>query len=251
MNKLILTALATSALSVSAFAQGTVSWAASGSFLAAQTNGSTYSSFSSVNPNGSTGAGSTGLTLGDTTANAATLGYNGYYYELLVSSTASSAPTTFAGLGAWSDTTLSATNSLASNGRIVETGLGGAGGVTGNTQATASNWAASTTENFILVGWSANLGTTWSQALADAQSSAFLSGLSSAAYWGVSTVGSLASASGNPGTTLFGTGAGQINDPSATPMNLEVLGTAPIPEPTTMALAAIGGASLLLFRRRK
>jgi hypothetical protein len=248
MKKLVLTTLAITGLSLAAFAQGTVSWTGVAGTFIGSTNGGTYSSFSAVN--GSTGVGSTGNTLGNNTANDTALGYNGYYYELLVSSSAGSAPTTFSQFSAWSDANLQATNGPGSNGRIIQTGTGGAGNVANNTQATANNWPASTTESVILVGWSANLGTTWATALANAQNQSFLAGLSSYAYWGVSSLGSLASASGNPGVTVFGTGVGQINN-AATPAVLQPLGVTAVPEPTTIALAAIGGASLLLFRRKK
>jgi len=242
MKKLVLTTLAVSGLAVAAFAQGTVNWNGVGSSLIVQTNDTVYSSFSQIQ--GSTGVGSTGNTLGNTTANDTALGYNGYYYELLVSSTAVAAPTTWTQLAAWSDANLQATNGATSNGRIVQMGSGGAGGVAGNQQATASNWAATTTEGVILVGWSANLGTSYATALANAQDGNW----TGIAYWGVSSFGDLASNSGNPGVTIFGAGAGQINSGAGSPEILEPLG---VPEPGTMALAAIGGASLLLFRRRK
>jgi len=64
-------------------------------------------------------------------------------------------------------------------------------------------------------------------------------------YVGASTVGNF-TAVPSPGTpfNLFGTGTGQVTGYT---MNV----VAPVPEPSTMALAALGGASLLLFRRRK
>jgi len=248
--KKVLTTLAIAGLTCAAFAQGTVSWTGSSLNLIVDTNGTTYSSFSAVNPGGQTGVGSIGATLGNTPANNAALGFSGYYYELLVSTTASSAPTTVAGLGSWLDANLQATNSASNNGRINQTSSGGAGGVAGNTQATASNWPSGTTESVILVGWNANLGTTWSAALNNLQSQASLNpGPLGGYYFGVSSMGSLASASGNPGVTVFGVGGGTIGNPSASPMVLEPLST--VPEPGTLALAALGGASLLMFRRKK
>jgi hypothetical protein len=48
--------------------------------------------------------------------------------------------------------------------------------------------------------------------------------------------------------------AGPVPGPAGTPGNMNGLfqfGVAPVPEPATMALAGLGGLSLLLFRRRK
>ena len=103
-----------------------------------------------------------------------------------------------------------------------------------------------------LVGWSANLGTTYTAAVADAGSSSYLLGLSAPAFFGTSSVGDLQGSSALVGVEEFGASAGQINDTSGggDPMLLEPL-LAATPEPGTLALAALGGASLLLFRRKK
>jgi len=250
MKKLVLTTLAVAGLTAAAFAQGTVNWSGSGASLVVQTNGTVYSSFSAANANGATGSGSTGLTLGNTAANNAALGFTGYYYQLLVSTTAASAPTTVAGLGAWSDANLHATNSFLSNGRIIQDSTLGAGGIASNPQATASHWPAGTTEGVLLVGWSANLGATWAAALANLQAQGNLTPGAAGYYFGVSAFGSLAdNAAGNPGVQVFGANPGQINNPVGTPLVIEQLAT--VPEPGTLALAALGGASLLLFRRKK
>jgi hypothetical protein len=242
MRKLLLTMLVGSGLSIAAFAQGTVEWTLVGSQLIGQTNCTVYSSFtpSGTSPNG----GTVGNTAGNTLANNTALGYQGYYYELLVSATASTAPTVPSQLSSWSDTGLWATNGAVSNGRIIQ---GPAQGVAGNTQATAANWAAGVTENIILVGWSANLGSSWSTVLNELQNwnnYGFAN-----AYFGVSSVGDLASGTANPGVLVFGSGPGQINNAAGNPLQLDVLTT--IPEPGTMALAALGVGSMLLFRRKK
>jgi hypothetical protein len=54
---------------------------------------------------------------------------------------------------------------------------------------------------------------------------------------------------------VFGSGAasaaGQpISNPAGSPMILNLIPTT-VPEPTTIALAGLGGLSLMLFRRRK
>lgn len=241
MKKLLLTTAVVLGLSVAAMAQGTVNWNGVANLFIAQTNGGTYSTFAGGGL--STGSGSVGNTAGNTVANNTALGYQGYYYELLVSATASAAPTVVSGLSGWLDTGLSATNGAVSNGRIVQTA---AQGVAGNQQAIANNWPVNATESVILVGWSANLGSSWSTVLNELQNWS-TDGISGA-YFGVSSMGSLAAQSGNPGVTVFGPGPGQINNPVGTPMVMNLLA---VPEPGTIALAALGGASLLLFRRKK
>jgi hypothetical protein len=237
MKKILLTTLVATGLASAAFAQGTVTWANVGGLVIAQTNSTVY--FGGT----STGSGTVGYTLGNNTANNTALGYTGYYYELLVSTTATTAPTTIAGFSAWTDTTLSATNGAGSNGHIIQTA---AQGTAANTQATATGWALGTSANVILVGWSANLGTSWTAVLAELKNWA-ADGIAGA-YLGVSSVGTLTSGTANPGVIVFGSNAGQINNGSANPLQLDLLA---VPEPGTMALAALGGASLLLFRRKK
>ena len=222
--KKALTTLAIAGLSFAAFAQGTVSWTGVANLLIVQTNSSVYFG------GGSTGSGTTGATVGSSVSL--------YYFELLTSASSSTAPGSISALSSWADTGLEAQNGAASNGRILQ--------LNASTATVANNWPANSTQNLILVGWSANLGTTWSAALNILNAGTW--GANS--YFGVtSSVGSLASATGNPGVVVFGTGPGQINNPAANPLSLNLL--APTPEPGTMALAAVGGLSLLAFRRKK
>jgi len=94
---------------------------------------------------------------------------------------------------------------------------------------------------FVIVGWSANIGTTWNSV------QSYLANVTSTGWVGESVVS---------GAITTGNGAG-VSTPlimgSASPFVTgfvlgEVVTSAP--EPGTMALAALGGASLLLFRRR-
>jgi hypothetical protein len=239
MKKILLTSLMASSLAVAAFGQGTVQWTGVANQFFGQTNSTVYSTFG-YNGGVATGSGSQGFTLGNNVANDTSLGYTGYYYELLVSSTSSTAPTSGSGLSSWQDTGLFATNGAASNGRIVQSY-----DPANATQAVANHWAAGTTENVILVGWSANLGSSWTTVENELQNWSTM-GIANS-YFGVSSVGSLASGTGNPGVIVFGTGPGQINNISS-PMQMDLLA---VPEPTSIGLAIAGVGSLLMFRRKK
>jgi len=92
-----------------------------------------------------------------------------------------------------------------------------------------------------LIGWNVAVGGSDISAFTTAYN-ANTAGL----LFGASLAGSILLGNGTvpPNTTILGTGAGNIAG--------FTLGTvAAVPEPSTMALAALGGASLLLFRRRK
>ena len=97
------------------------------------------------------------------------------------------------------------------------------------------------TADFIVKGWSANAGTTYAEALV-----AFNSALPGA-YFGVSRIGNnvvLGDGGAIPAAFLFGVGGSQVGGFNLAP-------TAAVPEPSSMALAGLGAASLLMFRRRK
>jgi hypothetical protein len=105
---------------------------------------------------------------------------------------------------------------------------------------TALTFAGGSTAYFTIVGWSANIGTTY-QSL-----QSYLANPTFNGFAGESTVSGalIPGIEGSTGATpLFGA---YPNIPGFT------LGlVTPVPEPGTMALAALSGASLLLFRRRK
>ena len=238
--KKMFTTLVLSGLSIATFAQGYINWSGSSVSLIVQTNGTVFF----WGPSGGSNPGGTvGNTVLNNAVNNAALGYPGYYYELLTSTTATAAPTTVIGFSAWADTGLGATNNPIFSGRLAQVNGGATVGV--------NNWPVGATQAIVLVGWSANLGSSWATVLSELQNWAVDGGnFVNATYFGVSSFGSgiQAVASTASGNQVIGAGTGEIYNPAANPMQLELLST---PEPASMALAAIGGASLLLFRRRK
>jgi len=225
MKKLVLTSAIALALTGAAFAQGTVNWVTLSPAALTFTTNTTTSSYLSSSGVGSLQNGTTGLT----TAVAGS-----FYYELLYNTagTAQSAPTTLAGLQGWADAGVEAENNAGSAGKTTT--------INSSTDATVPFTG---TESIMLVGWSANLGTTWSAALSALENKTW----SGVALFGETSTGYIApfAAGTSPGATLFGPSTGEI-DSLNTPL-YEVA----TPEPTTLALSALGGLSLLAFRRKK
>jgi len=163
-----------------------------------------------------------------------------------------------AGLALWTDSTVSGVNA----GNLTAGGITGLGGTGGTT---AANWAApangtgySSAPNYdyyTVVGWSVNEGT-WAAVQASINSGTWAV-VGAGGWFGQSAVlynyagggsGSLAAPNVfSPAATTGLAGSGS----SASNPQLSLLPVSSVPEPTTLALAGLGGISMLFLRRRK
>ena len=195
MKKLALTIICGLAVTGAAFAQGYVNWSIAANTMTAQTNSTV---FSPLFGGGSTGGG----TIGNT-ANGATSGLH-YDYELLYSSFNGTITTdTSVWDGNWSDSGLSATNSFTA-GRVV--GITAGNHYMQVVYPSATGWANGTTNNIVLVGWSSNLGSSWSIVSAElANWTVDLGNFTGQIVFGESTFGYLNPSVSSPGVNVFGT----------------------------------------------
>jgi len=111
-----------------------------------------------------------------------------------------------------------------------------AGRFTGGNGVAVTGWGAGVTMQYEIAGWSASLGATFNPAwLTQAPDGFGLSAVGTGAAGGATSAGVL------PNYNLFG-GTGLTS-------GFTIVTT--VPEPTSMALAGLGAAALLIFRRRK
>jgi hypothetical protein len=158
--------------------------------------------------------------------NVATLsGASGTYLFGLLTSAAATGPFTFA--------SVYGTNLVNTSG----------GRFTGGNGVAVTGWAPGVTMFYEIAGWaSAGGNTTFKPAWVNANGTAASSGLPS--LFGVSAIASGAAGGGPnalPPLPLFGGASGLTS-------GFTLVG---VPEPTSMALAGLGAAALLIFRRRK
>jgi len=234
--KKVLSTMAILATATAVFAQGYLAFNATTIPIAA-TNTAVITLF------GGTGSGGVaGNTFGSATAT--------YYFALLISPyTGTITSDTSVWDGTWSV-------GQGTAGSITTVNAAGAGRVSAAIAAGASpfqtiGWANGTYMNMVLVGWSANLGSTFAAVEPYLIASAAHTNLT-AGFFGESDLGYLTPNLASPGAQIFGAAADAngtpIDNGSANPMYLYSL---PVPEPATMALAGLGGLALLLIRRRK
>jgi len=126
-------------------------------------------------------------------------------------------------------------------------GPGGLSGVAidGWALPTDGSYSSSGREYFLMAGWSSSLGSTWATF-----SPVLASGFASASgpgFFGVSTIGNAYAGGANSLSPQSLFSLSVVTPVPVTPFTLYAV----VPEPTTMALAGLGGLAVLLFRRRK
>lgn len=125
---------------------------------------------------------------------------------------------------------------------IIGTNLASAGRLNGGNGLAMPGTALGGTVAILVRGWSANLGSTYAQALANYEAN--VGGwLGSSAIAPNFLLGGDGGSGAVPNSPLFA-GASGIQTGFS-------LVYAPIPEPSSMALAGLGAAALMIFRRRK
>lgn len=169
-------------------------------------------------------------------------GGNGFYFALLAATSTSAGDAGNPNGPDWA--ALSPVQNIsgtASNAIAVGVNGGGVSGP-GGSSGFSSSLTAGTTYDMMVVGWSANLGTTW--AAVSALFAENFVGYSGGGFAGYSNVGQITPTTA-PATaaSVFG-GAGAQNGQT-------ILYALPVPEPTTIALAGLGGLAALALRRRK
>jgi hypothetical protein len=175
-----------------------------------------------------------------------------FYYDVLINaSTVTTIDSSLQGLTAagWSDSGITGVNG---------SGPLGAGRIT-PVNTSSSVWAPGVQQSFVVVGWSATLGSTWSQVEAQLVGARLL-GSGGNSFWegpswvfgegylGYTTIGSaIAGSTSATAAALFAsTSTAQVPVPVSTATELYPI----VPEPGALSLAGLGVAALLIFRQK-
>jgi hypothetical protein len=167
-----------------------------------------------------------------------------YYFALFA------APTTLTTISTATDPTLNgwtyvgiATNT-AQAGRLDGDNFDTTGG--GFNAVQTPGFAGGTTADFAVCGWSSSIGSTWSAAQAWWANGSHAGSSAIAGSFGIASTVAVnipVANAGGPYSNPFAAGAGTINGWGLTYYT--------VPEPTGFALAGLGAAVMLIFRRRK
>lgn len=224
MKKAILTFLALGAV-VSSYAQGYLGFSNGNTTLVTTNSTQDYLG-------NQLSGGTSGVTPGSGVAP------QGYYYALLYQAYSGS-------------TAANNMNSLTSEGWLwsgdYATNALGGGRFTGGTDVAVAGITAGGNYQFVVVGWSSNEGGANWATVANELATGIWNNANG--FAGISSVGVVTGVAGAPPSTpstLFGS-----SPAISTGFSLYDVPVTIIPEPGTMALAGLGGAALLLFRRKK
>jgi hypothetical protein len=163
-------------------------------------------------------------TLSSATINgqtAATSGAAGsWFYGLLIAPAGTTDPKAFSFSGAYA------------------TNLPVAGRFTGGANVAVTGWAAGASMSYEVAVWSSSLGATF-------QNSWLTTGPTGQGNFGLSPIATgVSGGAGQPASPAYNLFGGATGIQSG-------FNALPVPEPTSMALAGLGAAALMIFRRRK
>jgi len=181
-----------------------------------------------------------GETSGTTGKTGASSSGQVYDFALLYSATSitgNSAPTNTE----WTLATVFGGGTLIGTNNVLNGSVQGNGGSSG---VELANMVSGTAYNVELVGWSTNLGTSWSTVSTELNANSWTLSSGTMGFFGYETVGSV-----TPGSSPTGGGDPTIFT-SIWSNGTMSLYEVPVPEPATIALAGLGGLSMLLLRRR-
>jgi hypothetical protein len=224
--KKILTILALASAATFVQAQGTVILNTVSGLYAVSTNAASLGG----------GIGKTGVAAGQ------------FDYALLIANYGGPVPSSSPLDAAWSGAVLTGVNFTGVAGGTAGQGGGAGAAIAAWGAPTGPNYSDATEKYYMIVGWSSNLGANWGVVSADL-ASGWATLPAQNAFFGTSAIGFGFSGGGPnnlPAPSLYGVQALAMPGGLQSGFQLMV-----IPEPTTLALAGLGGLSLLLFRRRK